>query len=347
MNRKIQNIINFLKKNISYFLIAIVVCLLGYILLVQTRERNVVDDKKIVWSPEWRNIKGETGKITEYSGSSFIFAFRGSKSLHISLSTLSEEQNVKLQVNLNGRDLFLENPNINQKEFAIKIPAENRNDIQIARVTWFCTGSVGSCENKIQTVLLDDGWLLDVPEEKKRSLAILGDSVSLARLDKNYSAIVANQIGYRLHNASVWGGTVGSTNGKKPAIFRYQSDIISYKPDLVIIFMGINDVNQRLSTKEFKDSYEKIVEGIISSLPQAKILTVGMLQGEDSSLDSNLKNQFNAIIQDIASRKKIFYLNSNTWLSADDYDDQFHPNISGQEKIAKNIINFIVNVVNK
>lgn len=144
--------------------------------------------------------------------------------------------------------------------------------------------------------------------------------------------------------------------------FRLEDDVLSKKPDIVFIYVGINDVWHKRSfgTGTDPDKFEKFYNKIIDKLQAAgaKVIictptVIGEKKGFVNELDGDL-NKYSEIIRGIAKNKNtglidlhkaiLEYINAN---NPDDISkgvltsDGVHMNDTGNEFLAKQFYQYI------
>lgn len=130
--------------------------------------------------------------------------------------------------------------------------------------------------------------------------------------------------------------------GKGPAVVRYKEQIIKYKPDLIVIFLGANDLGYLLPLDLFGKDYNSVLKDLKKELPKSRIVTVGILPGKKAIYDQVILNRFNMTIQSIALENRVDYVDPQGWLEENDYLDLVHPNIEGEAKIADKLYTYLV-----
>jgi lysophospholipase L1-like esterase len=118
---------------------------------------------------------------------------------------------------------------------------------------------------------------------------------------------------------------------------------ISDKPDIVTLFIGINDIRGNISRENFKKNYEQILESLLKNT-SAKIYVINIpfIESGNSILppynyyfDFKTK-EFNKIIKDLAVKNNVQYIDlysptSKEFRKSDSYysTDLFHPSAKG------------------
>lgn len=131
-------------------------------------------------------------------------------------------------------------------------------------------------------------------------------------------------------------------DGKGPAVVRYKEQIIRYKPDLIVVFLGANDLAYSLMPDLFSKDYDSVIKDFKKELPKSRIVTVGILPGKKTTYDRGSLEKFNMVIQSIALENRVDYVDPQGWLEEDDYLDSIHPNMGGEAKIADKLYTYLV-----
>lgn len=308
------------------------------------KNSNVVNNKNIWWSKEWVTQKKNNGFIKKayYSGSEFRFSFKGSKSLLISVNVGEDrEKQAEFMLLVDDKEYLISNPNVNSKRIGVVFEGSDVNSAHTARGIYYCTGMISSCEVFVKEIRLEGGGLLHQNYSGQKVVGVLGDSISLIYGSENYSSLLSKKINYQLHNASSWGGTLSQDGGKKPAILTYKERLIEYKPDLVIIALGMNDVFF-VPIESFKKDYEKLIYDIKYYLPKSKIVAMGVFPGKNLSENFDKIISLNSIVKDVALEDNVNFFDTISWLDESYYGDRLHPNVEGEAEIANRIYTYLM-----
>lgn len=169
----------------------------------------------------------------------------------------------------------------------------------------------------------------------KGQIIFIGDSITdLYPLDSYYS-----DLDYATYNRGIGGDT---TSGLKA---RLDVSVFDLEPQVIIMLIGINDINGGKSVNNIISTYREIVEEINDKLPETKLYCISVLPMnkdiesystvnaeqnnkkvvELNSLIKQLTNEFNATYLDLYS----FVLDENGYLIKEYSDDGIHLNASG------------------
>jgi len=153
-----------------------------------------------------------------------------------------------------------------------------------------------------------------MPRQKKQKVIFFGDSITQAGVDSGGYIVKLGELlksknqdnRFELIGAGIGGNKIYDL------YLRMDSDVVAKKPDIVVVWVGVNDVwhKSMYGTGTDPDKFEKFYERLIQKL-QAEhikvILTTPAAIGEktdfSNSQDGDL-NQYAKIIRQLASRKK-------------------------------------------
>jgi len=152
-----------------------------------------------------------------------------------------------------------------------------------------------------------------MPWQKKQKVIFFGDSITQAGVDSGGYIVKLGELlkskkqdsRFELIGAGIGGNKIYDL------YLRMDSDVVAKKPDIVVIWVGVNDVwhKSMYGTGTDPDKFEKFYERLIQKLQAEKIkviLTTPAAIGEktdfSNSQDGDL-NQYAKIIRGLASRK--------------------------------------------
>ena len=192
---------------------------------------------------------------------------------------------------------------------------------------------------------------------KKTRIIFFGDSITAAAIEKNgyidHIQVNLANVGlgkdYELIGSGIGGNKVYDL------YLRMEEDVLDRKPDIVVIYIGINDVWHKTShgTGTDKDKYEKFYAAIIKKLQAKKIKVVlctpsviGELKNGTNPQDEDL-DAYSAVIRSLSTTYDctlvdlrtafINYENSNNKENKDSgvlTTDRVHLNDAGNKLVA-------------
>lgn len=157
------------------------------------------------------------------------------------------------------------------------------------------------------TFLVAAGFM---PSQKKQKVVFFGDSITQAGVEKGGYITLMNEIlekNGKKENYELVGAGIGG-NKIYDLYLRVDDDVISKQPDVVVIWVGVNDVwHKRLAgTGTDADKFEKFYQALIKKLQAKNIkvyITTPAAIGErtdfSNELDGDL-NKYSNIIRQIA-----------------------------------------------
>ncbi len=155
-----------------------------------------------------------------------------------------------------------------------------------------------------------------IPANKKKRVIFFGDSITEAAVTPGgYIVQLGSMIAlqgkadqYELIGAGV------SSNKVYDLYLRMEEDVLSKDPDIVVIFIGVNDVWHKRTggTGTDADKFEKFYQAIINKLKAKNInvivctpATIGEKTDFSNPLDGEL-NEYSKMIRDIAQKNNLY-----------------------------------------
>jgi lysophospholipase L1-like esterase len=105
--------------------------------------------------------------------------------------------------------------------------------------------------------------------------------------------------------------------GSKTAdILKYLDQlVIQYKPDVVVLYSGINDVSEGVSPATAAENIQKIVDAINAGLPETRVIYIAILNASNRPESVELINDANARIKKYAGQNsRMTYLDISSAL---------------------------------
>jgi GDSL-like Lipase/Acylhydrolase family len=137
-----------------------------------------------------------------------------------------------------------------------------------------------------------------------------------------------------------------SIGGSKTADILKHLDqlIIQYKPKVVVLYSGINDVSEGVSPATAADNIQKIIEAINAGLPGTRVIYIAILNASNRPDSVELINNANARIKEYAAQNpRMAYLDISSALVDDNGatrkefldNDRAHYNSAAYDAMAK------------
>lgn len=200
--------------------------------------------------------------------------------------------------------------------------------------------------------------------QKKKTVVFFGDSITeLGVKPGGYVSLVkaALEKQGRSGQFNIIGAGIGG-NKVYDLYLRMEEDVLSHKPDLVFVYVGINDVWHKRShgTGTDADKFEKFYNRLIDKLQAAGARVVvctpsviGEKKGFENEMDGDL-NRYAAIIRGIAKNKVVELVDLRkafgAFIEAHNPDnkasgiltnDQVHLNDAGNRLVAEEVLKLI------
>lgn len=147
-------------------------------------------------------------------------------------------------------------------------------------------------------------------KSKNKRVIFFGDSITQAGVDSNgYIMVMRNMLAQQgITNYDLIGAGIGG-NKVYDLYLRMQTDVIQQSPDVVVIWIGVNDVwhKSMFGTGTDADKFEKFYRAIIKELQDNSIkvvlvtpTTIGEKNDYSNQQDGDL-NKYSQIIRNIAN----------------------------------------------
>lgn len=211
-----------------------------------------------------------------------------------------------------------------------------------------------------------------------KSLSILGDSIStydgyipsgnanfytgsncgVTSVNQTWWKRVIDSLGMTLNLNNSWSGSrVSTTNGTESAGVTRASNL-GTNPNVIIVYMGINDFNNEVATATFRSAYGTMLDNIKTAYPNAELYcsTLPVCERNGATGDPEINDdgvylsEYNQIITEVATAKGadildlancgITYATLSTYMG--DWESAtgkaLHPNADGHALIAQKAI---------
>lgn len=203
-----------------------------------------------------------------------------------------------------------------------------------------------------------------MPKQQKKKVIFFGDSITQAGVKPNgYIDVLNNLLKEQQLNAQyeLVGAGIGG-NKVYDLYLRMEEDVLKQNPDIVVVYIGVNDVwhKQSSGTGTDADKFVKFYAAILAKLKAQNIkviLTTPAVIGErtdfSNQLDGDL-NRYSNIIRDIAAKEKLplvdlrkAFLDYNVKNNPENKDqgilttDRVHLNDAGNKLVAEAMWNVI------
>lgn len=327
------------KKNIKISGIILVVATTSMIIVAvkPSGTTDILSNKNVWHSSQWQQlIDPFTGKQiwnSRFGGSDIRFRLTKASRLSIAAESMNKEKNEQiLEVKVNGATYLLASP-FDGKVLSVPTSSSTLENTVLVDINLYCDSAMVPCDVRITKLEADRGAVVEsanvVP---KKTIAILGDSITSSFAHENYSYLLGDMLGFMMHNAAVFGSSVSPVPGWDSGLLRVDDDLIKYKPDIAILFIGTNDLGRGVDIEEFRKNYVELIYKIRQSSPLTQVIAIGLLTRKDFSL--NEIRAYSNVIEAEAKKAGIYYIDPIRWLDFADLQDAVHPSKASQKKLA-------------
>lgn len=185
-----------------------------------------------------------------------------------------------------------------------------------------------------------------------------GSNCGVTSVNQTWWMRIINTLGMTLELNNSWGGSrVSNTNGTNSSGIT-RASLLGTSPDVIIVYMGINDFNNEVSTTDFADAYETMIDNILTAYPDADVFCAtlppcernGTTGDPEINDDGVYLSEYNQIIQDAVEAKGVKLVDfagcgityATLYRYMGDWDDStgraLHPNAEGMALIAEQAI---------
>lgn len=281
---------------------------------------NQLENPLIQWEDAWKD------KTSTLSGDEMNFSLTGGNSIVISAQFSNQQPGQKLHVIVNRSVYTMQAKNSRSNVIFIR----EASDFKSTNIKmWHYCQIKSACKVTINSVHVPRSSTVIHPQSSKKTIVFFGDSITNLYDDNNFSNQLSDSLGYVSVNLGVFGSTVTRVKDRDYSFLRYDS-IISFKPEVIVIILGTNDLAFAVEQKNFSYGYKKLLTAIKKTNPQAKIYATGILNRKDLNV-----SDYNKIISDTASELNLSYIDTTDWLTSDDLIDEVHPSLQSQKKLAE------------
>jgi GDSL-like Lipase/Acylhydrolase family/Carbohydrate esterase 2 N-terminal len=214
------------------------------------------------------------------------------------------------------------------------------------------TGEIPTCATWPSPCATFQGFVLGrggrtVPTRPSHTLLeFVGDSITLGALSSqntvtSYSWLVGEKLGVKHTNISRPGAclvALSNCMGIADNFFKQTIggttdwDFTRYQADAVVINLGTNDAGRGVSAADFQATYTQFLAKIRAVYPHAALFAFETfrqryLPETQAAVQARLD----------AGDDRVYYINTEGWLTASDFVDGGHPNDGGHAKIAERL----------
>ena len=332
------------RRNIYIGATIVGIGLAGILWAVRHRSVNdIMTNPSVWWSRDWIKVHdpflSETRVISRVGGSELRFIVSGTRSISLTATSPNNEKGSQgFDITVDGKKYTKKVP---MHHATFLIPIANPSVPSNVQIRFWCAGTLSPCDIAIQHITIDNGAVVMKPASvPKKMFAVLGDSIAVSFGDINAMYLVADKLGYQLHNASIFGSSVTPVLNWDSALLRYKRDIVRIKPDVVLVFVGTNDLGQSIPVSKFSDNYHKLVQGILVGTPRSKVILMGLMNRMDYPIDEI--RAYSSVIEETARTNHLDYIDPFYWMAPGDLQDVIHPAPKSEPKFAEKLYDALI-----
>jgi len=271
--------------------------------------------------------------LSRYGGSEIRFNLQNSNLLKLSVTSSNHAFDQGVQVYVNGHVHEIETPDIDSKPLEIDLKKFIGPTPMEVVIRHHCAGSTHPCDIALRELIVGRRAVVTLPDyHPEKTVAFIGDSISVGFSEENYAYIFAKKSGMLLHNASIFGSRVWQSPDWDSAMRRVHKDIIAFRPEIIIVALGTNDLSDGISQRDFQGLYSQLITQIRKGTPESRVVALGLFRRKDMS--EFKVRQFSRIISEVSRENSIVYIDPYEWLSESDLMDNVHPSKASQKKLA-------------
>lgn len=258
----------------------------------------------------------------------------GTNKISLKFSTRSNA-NQEIEIYVNNNKQSVSSPNINNANIEIKL-AKNQDNIIVIR--HICEFFYDPCEVKLDNAIARSSAKIEPYQPHKKTISVIGDSISTMYGKDNYTILLADKLGYELHNSSILSSTLVKIPSAPSAQDRYKKDISNYKSSATIIFLGTNDIANSVTVESYGTTLNKLLTDF-KKWNTGKLFVIGILPRSD--INTDVINSYNSEAENVAEKNSAEFIDTSIWLTDKDYADDIHPTLNAHKIISNNLYNLI------
>ncbi|MBR3836727.1 MAG: SGNH/GDSL hydrolase family protein [Clostridia bacterium] len=173
-----------------------------------------------------------------------------------------------------------------------------------------------------------------------------GDKRGFTDVNKTWWMQVANATGMELLVNNSWSGDRVTNRGVARAKELHNNQGV--KPDVIVVYLGINDFRKGITPEAFKAAYDKMIGGMKEAYPEAEVYLCDLVYSSGMNNPGFRPKEVvktNAVIAEIAQKYQatlvdLYNGTGITWRNLAEHmcDEVLHPNYKGMEVMAECIL---------
>ena len=174
-----------------------------------------------------------------------------------------------------------------------------------------------------------------------RRIVFLGDSITDGH---TYPALIAQALADAGKPVPIVTNAGSSGDTARGMTTRLETDVLRFKPDIMTLSVGINDVLRNIDAQEYAIDVEKIITAVTKAGVEVVILTTSTLGEKQNAADARLAG-FNAAMIKLAAKHRLRVAHVNELMQKARKEgvkflevDDVHPNFEGQRIMARAVL---------
>lgn len=291
-------------------------------------------DPNITFTGRWDT--STTASVPQWAGAYLSTGFTGTT------VKLKQRNAIDLYYSIDGAaDVYLTNVSGTVDLTPVKLAAGRHT----LRVSYRVVAGSYHGDAVFQGLVLDSGASTYALTTPPKLVEFVGDSITVGTTtSKNaltaYGWLVGERLGAR-HTQIAQGGaclvtTADGCVGLEDYFLKLSSaanspdwDFSRYRADAVVINLGTNDLAHGTHTTTFQPHYLHLLEEVRAKYPAAAIFAM-----ETFSKRFGVETQAAVTARNNAGDARVYYVNTEGWLTSTDFTDGTHPTDAGHRKVA-------------
>jgi lysophospholipase L1-like esterase len=295
-------------------------------------------DPNIAFTGRW-DTSGSTAYVPEWAGAYLSTGFTGTT------VKLKQRNAIDLYYSIDGAaDTYLTNVSGTVDLTPVKLAAGRHT----LRVSYRVVAGSYHGDAVFQGLTLDSGATTYAPAAPAKLIEFVGDSITVGTTTSEnaltaYGWLVGERLGAR-HTQIAQGGaclvtTTDGCVGMEDYFLRLSSaatapawDFSRYRADAVVINLGTNDLAHGTHSTTFQPHYLHLLQEVRAAYPAAAIFAM-----ETFSKRFGVETQAAVTARNTAGDARVYYVNTEGWLSSGDFTDGTHPTDAGHRIVADHL----------
>jgi len=162
----------------------------------------------------------------------------------------------------------------------------------------------------------------------------------------------ANKIGFEILVNNSWSGDRVTKRGQTRNVELHDNtgDNAGTNPNIIIVYLGINDFRHNVTINIFKESYNQMIKNMINRYPEADIFLFNYVPNDSNTRTLEELEEYNEVVKNTAEKYNCTLvdlynesgINETTMYSFMGDLTALHPNIEGMQAISDVLIDSLI-----